>query len=564
MRRLISLGVIIGVGMLAAGCTAGASSSTPTASSSGTTKASTTSNSVLTIDNENGALWTCDFNPYNPSDQFLTVGFEYEPLVYINPLQAGKTTPMLATSWSWGAGNKSLTFQIRQGVTFSNGEPMTAADVAYTFNLLKGSNNALDVPGDWSVLSSVTATSKYTVTMDFSQSAVPFFYYIADQTPILPEAVWSKMKNPANNPVTDPIGTGPYIMSKCSPENITYTANPHYWQPGLPKVATLEYPAYTTNTTANNDLANGQAQWGSQYVPSIEAFYLNKSPNYHDWFPPTVNVTLIPNLTNPLLANPKVRQAISYAINRTQVSNIGESGYEPPANQTGIVTPTFSTYESSAAVSTWGNGYDPAKATALLNQAGYHLSGGVMTNSSGQKLQFTVINVGGFSDWVADMQVMEQDLKAVGISITPDNLSTNDFDTDLYDGKFQLAYYDQQTFGPSPYYELNDWLNSAYSAPIGQQAATNYERYSSPAVDTLLNQYAATTSTATQQSILDQLQQVMISQAPVIPIVEAVDWFQYDTGSFSGWPTPSDPYAQPAVYNYPDNEQVLLKLTPIG
>jgi peptide/nickel transport system substrate-binding protein len=564
MRRLISLGVIIGVGMLAAGCTAGASSSTPTTSSSGTAKATTTSNSVLTIDNENGALWTCDFNPYNPSDQFLTVGFEYEPLVYINPLQAGKTTPMLATSWSWGAGNKSLTFQIRQGVTFSNGEPMTAADVAYTFNLLKGSNNALDVPGDWSVLSSVTATSKYTVTMDFSQSAVPFFYYIADQTPILPEAVWSKIKNPANNPVTDPIGTGPYIMSKCSPENITYTANPHYWQPGLPKVATLEYPAYTTNTTANNDLANGQAQWGSQYVPSIQAFYLNKSPNYHDWFPPTVNVTLIPNLTNPLLANPKVRQAISYAINRTQVSNIGESGYEPPANQTGIVTPTFSTYESSAAVSTWGNGYDPAKATALLNQAGYHLSGGVMTNSSGQKLQFTVINVGGFSDWVADMQVMEQDLKAVGISITPDNLSTNDFDTDLYDGKFQLAYYDQQTFGPSPYYELNDWLNSSYSAPIGQQAATNYERYSSPAVDALLNQYAATTSTATQQSILDQLQQVMIGQAPVIPIVEAVDWFQYDTGSFSGWPTPSDPYAQPAVYNYPDNEQVLLKLTPIG
>jgi peptide/nickel transport system substrate-binding protein len=565
MRRLISLGVIIGAGLLAAGCTAGSgtTNSTPNTNSN-TGKASTATSTTLTIDNESGALWSCQFNPYNGADQFLIVGFSYEPLAYINPLQNGKATPMLATSWTWGAGNKSLTFQIRQGVEFSNGQPMTAADVAYTFNMLKGNNNPLDIPGDWSVLSSVTATSKYTVTMTFSQPAVPYFYYIADQTPIVPQGIWSKMKNPASNPVTAPVGTGPYVMSKCSPEDITFTANPHYWQPGLPKVKTIQYPAYTSNTTANNDLANGQAQWGSQYVPSIQSFYLSKSPNYHDWFPPTVNIALIPNLTNPLLSNVKVREAISYAINRSQVSTIGESGYEPAANQTGIVTPTFTSDQSSSAVSAWGNGYDAAKATQLLNQAGYHMQGGVMTNAAGQKLQFTVNNVSGYSDWEASMQVIQQDLKAVGIIITPDNLSSNDFDTDLYQGKFQLAYYDQQVFGPSPYYELNNWLNSAATAPIGQTAASNYERFKSPSVDALLAQYNSTTSTATQQSILDQLQQVMITQVPVIPVVEAVDWFQYDTGSFSGWPTPSDPYAQPAAYNYPDNEQVLLKLTPAG
>ena len=158
-------------------------------------------------------------------------------------------------------------------------------------------------------------------------------------------------------------------MSKCSPSNITYTANPHYWQPGLPKIAKIQYPAYTSNNTANNDLANGNAQWGAQYIPGIEAFYTSKSPNYHYWFPPTVNVSLVPNLTNPLLSNVKVRQAISYAINRSQVSSIGESGYEPPANQTGIVTPTFSSTLDNSALSSWGNGYDPAKATALLASA---------------------------------------------------------------------------------------------------------------------------------------------------------------------------------------------------
>jgi len=561
MRRLTTYGVIIAAGLLAVGCSAGASSS------SGSSSAKTSTTSTLTISNENGALWTCGFSPLNTSDTLLSVGFVYEPLVYVNPLQDGKTTPMLATSWTWGAGNKSLTFQIRKGVTFSNGEALTAADVAYTFNLLN-KDPGLDISGLWGsngVLSSVTATGQYTVTMDFTKVAVPYFYYIADQTPILPEAVWSKYSNPANNPVTAPIGTGPYVMTKCSPEVITYTANPHYWQPGEPKIQKLEYPAYTSNNTANDDLANGQAQWGSQYIPSISAFYTSKSPNYHYWFPPTVNVTLIPNLTNPLLNNVKVREAMSYAINRTQVSNIGESGYEPPANQTGIVTPTFSANESSAATAAWGNGYDPAKATQLLESAGYHIgAGGIMTNAAGQQLKFSVINVGDFSDWVADMQVMQQDLKAVGISITPDNLSSTTFDTDLDYGRYQLAYYDQQIFGPSPYYELNNWLNSADSAPVGQSAGSNYERYSSPATDALLSQYENTTSTATQQSILNQLQQVMVTDVPIIPVVEAVDWFQYDTGSDAGWPTSSNPYAQPSVYAYPDNEQVLLRLAPQG
>src|SRR6202040_1853724 len=96
----------------------------------------------------------------------MSVGSSYEPLVYVNPLQNGKTTPMLATSWAGGAGNKSLTFTIRKGVKFSDGTPMTAADVVYTFNLLK-KYPALDLPGVWSVLSGVSQAGPDQVTMTF-------------------------------------------------------------------------------------------------------------------------------------------------------------------------------------------------------------------------------------------------------------------------------------------------------------------------------------------------------------------------------------------------------------
>ena len=558
MRRLIRYGVIVAAGLLAAAC----SSSSPgggTGGGGGTSAA----NSVLTISNENGALWTCGFNPFNGSDTLVSVGFVYEPLVYVNPLQNGATTPMLASSWTWGPGNKSLVFNIRQGVKFTDGTPLTAADVAYTFNMLK-KYPAMDLTGVWSVLSSVTQTGTYQVTMQFSTAAVPWFYYIADQTPIVPEHIWSTISNPVAYPDSHPVGTGPYEVNPCTAANITYTANPHFWQPGEPHVHTLKYPAFTSNNTANDELANGQAQWGAQYIPGIQAFYTSKSTAFHYWFPPVLNVSLVPNLTNPLLSNVKVRQAMAYAINRPQVSSIGESGYEPAANQAGIVTPTYTSWLDTSQLAQDGNyAYNPAKAKQLLAEAGYHMgSNGIMVNSAGKQLSFTVANISDYSDWVASMQVIVQNLKAVGIQVSPENLTNTDYDADLFPGNFQLAYVEQETIGPGPYYELNDWLNSADTAPIGKTAATNYERYSNAATEALLNQYASTTSTATQHSIVDQLEQVMLTQVPFIPVTEGVDWYQYDTAAFSGWPTPGDPYAQPPVWAYPDNEQVLLHLKP--
>jgi len=553
MRRLRTAGVLlVAVGLLAAGCS----------SSSGSSNTSAASGQTVTISNENGALWTCGFNPLLGSDQLLSFGFVYEPLVYVNPLQNGKTTPMLATSYAWGAGNKSLTFTIRNGVKWNDGQPMSAADVVYTFNLMK-KYPALDLPGVWSVLSSVTQAGANQVTMNFKAPAVPDFYYIADQTPIMPQHIWSKIANPVTYADPHPVGTGPYTVNPCSAQNVTYTANPHYWQPGLPKIKKVEYPAFTSNNTANDQLANGQAQWGSQYIPNINAFYSAKSPNNHYWFPPTVNVSVVPNLTNPLLANVKVREAMSYAIDRAKVSSIGESTYEPPANQAGIVTPTFTSWLDTSLANHYHYTYDVVKAKQILASAGFKLgSDGIMANSKGQKLSFPIINIGGYSDWVASVQVIQQDFKAVGIQITPDNLSNTAFTAALYSGHYQLAYYDQQSFGPGPYYELRNWLLSTNSAPIGQTAASNYERYSNPATDKLINSFAATTSTTEQHTIVSDLQKVMLSELPIIPVVEAVDWYQYSTQFHSGWPTPGNPYAQPSAYSFPDMEQVLLHLQP--
>jgi len=205
--------------------------------------------------------------------------------------------------------------------------------------------------------------------------------------------------------------------------------------------------------------------------------------------------------------------------------------------------------------------YNPAKAVQILTAAGYTKGSDGIFAKGGQRLSFSVINVGGYSDWVAAMSVIQQDLKAVGIQITPQNLALNAFTARLYAGSYQLAYY-AQTGGPTPYYEFRQWLYSANSAPIGKNASSNWERYSNPATDALLNQYATTTDSATQHQIVSQLQQVVLRDVPFIPMTQQVTWYQYNTGSFTGWVTPGNPYALPAAYSYPDVGQLLLHLAP--
>jgi peptide/nickel transport system substrate-binding protein len=553
MRRLI----VTGAAALLAAAVAACGSSAPSSSGASAKGPSGT----LTISNEQGTLWNCSFNPFNPSNlgEGVTMGQVYEPLAFVDTLENAKATPWLATNWAWSDGNKVLTFTIRQGVKFNDGTPMTAADVAYTFNLLK-SNPTLDVNAVWSVLSSVTQQGD-NVVFTFKNAAVPYFYYIADQVPIVPQHVWSKISNPVTYADSNPVGTGAYMVQPCTAQNITYVANPHYWQPDEPKIAKVLYPAFTSNDPANTYLATGQAQWGSQFIPNIASVYSSKSPNNHYWFPPIANVSLIPNLTVAGLNDVKVRQAMAYAIDRNKVANIGEYGEEPGANQSDIATPTFSGWMDTGAAAQYNYGYNPAKAKAILEADGYKLGSDGIFARGGQKLSFSVINIGGYSDWVASMSVIQQQLKAVGIAITPDNLAQNDFTSRLYNGQFQLAYY-AETGGPTPYYEFRQWLYSANSAPIGKQASSNWERYGNPATDHLLDSYALTTNPATQHQIVDQLQQVVLSQVPYIPVTEEVGWFQYNTSSFTGWPSPTDPYAIPAAYAYPDMGQVLLHLEP--
>ncbi len=152
--------------------------------------------------------------------------------------------------------------------------------------------------------------------------------------------------------------------------------------------------------------------------------------------------------------------------------------------------------------------------------------------------------------------MIQQELQAAGIDakvVDEDNGSV--YVPNLQAGKFTLAY-GEETGGPVPYYELRQML---FSGNIG---STNYSRYKSADTDALFNQYASA-SPSQQVQIIHQISSVMTGEIPFVPVTEGVDWYQYDTSTIGGWPTPSDPYAQPPVWALPDNGVVLTHLFPL-
>jgi peptide/nickel transport system substrate-binding protein len=542
MKRVLVL--LLAVGLTAAAC--------------GGHKSSSGKKTAVTISNEQGTTWTCGFNPFNSDVNFLSAGTVYEQLTFVNGLKSGQTTDWLASSYKWSNANKTLTFTIRKGVKWTDGKPLTAADVLFTFNLIK-KFPALDLNASWAVLKSVTQNGNQ-IVFQFKTAAVPYFYYIADQTPIVPQHIWSTIANPVTYKDPHPVGSGPFKMGSCSPQVIKYTKNSDYWQKGKPTIETIYYPAFTSNDPANQQLASGKAQWGSQFIPNIQKFYVSKSADHHYWFPPTVNVSVFINNKDPILKDVAVRKAMAYAIDRQKVSEVGEYGYEPASNQTGIVTPTFAGWLDQALAKQVS--YNPQKAISTLTAAGYKKKGDQFYTPDGKPLSFTMINIGGYSDWVASAQIVQEDLKKIGIKVTPENLSSTTYDADNYAGKFQLSYNGNLSGGPAPYYELRQLLYSKNSAPIGKNASTNWERYENPAVDQLIDSYAATADPTKQHEIVRKLEKVMVDDIPVIPVTEGVDWYQYNTKDHSGWVTQQNPYAQPSAYVYPDWGVVAMNLKP--
>ena len=396
-------GVLLSVALVGASLLAACSGSSSSGTASGITKAD--------INLYNGATgsMTRNYNPFSPTALGGTRGMIYETLYFFNQAKAQDNRPWLAEKYGISTDGKKITFTIRQGVKWSDGQPFGADDVAFTFNYLK-QNPKINTNG--LPLAGAKKIDDKTVEVDFTQSAFAFVWYAAGQTPIVPQHIWQSISDPSTNQNQNPVGTGGFMFKAFNPQSFTLVKNPNYWQPGKPGLNSVRFVSYSGNTAALTALNTGQIDWAGIFIPDIEKAYVakDKAVNKYVNFTPGFITNLVPNLDKWPTNQLPVRQAINYALDREELNKLAFSGSGSVPSAAGIVLPRDQKYLAPE-YQDLKPPNDPAKAKDTLTAAGYTLgSDGIYRDKSGKKLSVGCIVVTGYSDYISALQIVKQEL----------------------------------------------------------------------------------------------------------------------------------------------------------
>jgi peptide/nickel transport system substrate-binding protein len=514
-------------------------------SNSGATGSSSTSGGTLTIQGDVGNPTLVEnFNPFNPTAELGGTRLIYAPLETVSTVD-GSYTPFLATGYKFTTPT-TLVYTIRQGVKWSDGTAFTPADVVFTFDLLK-KYPALDTNGVWSQISGVSGSGN-DVTFTFKAPNVPFAATIA-QTPIVPQHIWASISNPTTFTNTHPVGTGPFTLGSFAPTQYTLTKNALYWDASKIAPSSVVFPAQATSQSTNQlEVSSGQFDWAYQYLPDVQATYVDRDPATNRyWFPPGGTIGLYLNLTQAPYNNVNFRQGISLALNRATIARKAVNGYEPPASTSGIILPNEQHWLNPSLPNQGVVSQNIPAAMAAFAKAGYTTQGGKLVGPNGAQASMTITLPNSFTDWAAAATEISAELRAVGIKVSLDEPQYAQYSQTTQAGTFNAAI---GGFGGTgiPYNDYNLTLNSTYAAPVHTPTVNNFERYSNAGVNQALGTLASATSPSAQQQATDRLEMMVYNQVPLVLLYYGGSWGVFSTKHFTGWPSASDPYTLPTPY----------------
>ncbi|MDY0945249.1 ABC transporter substrate-binding protein [Frigoribacterium sp. CFBP9039] len=552
-RWVLGAAAAASLALVLTGCSAGGSNS------------SSTPSDTLVVYTGQAGDYQINFNPYSPSS-IGGIGAIYESLFFVTNVNTEAYEPLLGTEYAWNEAGTELAVTLRDDATWSDGEPFTADDVAFTFQML------LDTPSlnTSGFDGTVTATDDTHVVFTWSKPAFVAGPTLLGRTPIVPEHLWSGI-DPTTDVMAEPVGTGAFTLDDFKAQAFTLASNPEYWG-GEPEVKKVRYLSLSGNTAGADALAAGTIDWQTGPVPDME----NVSENYPGYDAVTIPQNQVALLTCSSVelgcegpqTDPAVRQAIYYALNRDQVNSLA---FQNTASE---ISPTFaltSTQEdlisADVAEPVAPSAPDLDKSGELLEEAGYTKGGDGVYAKDGEPLKLTVEVVTGWTDYITAIDTMGQQLKAAGIELTASQSSWNEWTDKKSKGNYQLAI-DSLGQGPAsdPFYLYDQYFNTAYTAEVGEAAPTNMARFSDPAVDAALAELKAVdpADTAARQAQFDVIQAAIVEDMPYIPVMTGGTTSEFHSSKFSGWPTMDDLYAFPAIWASPDNAQVFKNLKPTG
>ena len=491
--------------------------------------------------------FTRSSNPFPPAGgQKLpgTNSLVYEYLFFINNV-TGEEVPVLGVSYTWSKGNLELTVKTRQGVLWSDGKPFSARDVAFTFNYLK-KYPALDINGLWAKtegLEQVKAVDDHTVVFSFSKVNTPLFRSIASQA-IVPEHIWSKIDNPVTYVNENPIGTGPFLLKSSSPQSAIYVKNPNYWMKGRPYIDKVVYQAVKSNDTGLLMMLRDEADVSYLYIPDVVKTFVARNPKvHHYWWPVTNDNILYFNTAKKILDQPAFRKAVGMALDKDLMAKRVYYGAVSAADPSGIIPAQQGEWLDADLKAAYS--YDPQGAKQVLQKAGFTWDAqGNLLGPNGETLPTFKILVGaGWTDYISMAQIISQNLTKLGIHTSIDQEPFSSYMASLMSGTYDTAICWGTGSGPTPYYFYYRELSPQFSASkIGENAASDYTRFTDPKVTQALAAYRATSDPVAQHKAITTIVRVVVSQVPFVPLNGRMHFLVYNESRFIGWPSAKNPY----------------------
>ena len=485
--------------------------------------------------------FSMDVGNMNPFVDYSAVSWETFLLTY-NFLtwydENNQPVPELATEWQVSDDETVWTFTIRDDVMWHDGVPLTAGDIAFTYNLILDN----EIWFYMSYLQDVTKVEAPDDTTLVITSRQPNPMMLALYVPIVPEHLWSTIPGPKVESVEDPplVGSGPFVIDDVQQGKfVEMSANADYFG-GRPKIDSLLFQIYTSEDAMVQDYKAGALDLGIFLAPTSLRAVADVSGT-ETLASPTVGFTMLgincwtapESKGNPLLQDVDIRRAIARAIDKERIVETAMSGAATAG--TSVLSPAMGDWHW-APPADQTVAYDPEAAEAILDEAGYidRDGDGIREDADGKALDFTLNALSDYPNDISAAKMIVPNLEAVGIKVRLEIMAEAAFSDRLYGNEGVDLYVWAWGGDLDPGYQLSAFITD-------QILWNNDSCYSNPEYDALYVEQSTTIDRAQRVDVVQRMEQILYDESPYVLLWYDTNLQAYRADRWTGWQlAPSD------------------------
>lgn len=460
-----------------------------------------------------GNTWTQNFNLFSPTATAVTPGtaFFYEPLVRLNRVSAGQVMPYLAESWDFNDEGTELTFNLRKDVTWNDGEPFTAEDVAFTWNLvLSGETNA-KYP-----FNAVEAVDEYTIKVTYD---IPSFTDLTrfNVRRILPKHIWESQDVAAwTNP--EPVGTGPFVLEAFSPQQVSLKVRDGYWGGATKGVQSVKILALSSDA-AKDALKKGDIDFGTLGWENGQEEYVSLDPENHEYnfYPVGGCDGIFFNTSVAPYDDKAVRRALRNSLDLRAAADAVKVGYD---------VPTIAGFDANVYADVLAANQehkpDPEGAKAELAAAGWSVENGqLVKDGQSYSLRYDVYQP--YTEWVLTGRLLAAQWKEVfGLEVQVNELADQPYSDVSDSGEYGMIS-GSPVYG-GPVFDTATGWDSRKVGPKDDNAQGNNAFYKNTRIDEIADELSgieAGTDPNRERELAIELQEIFTEEAPFIATATA-------------------------------------------